>query len=331
MNEAKTIGVATTNPNFIKPVFEGLKSRYNLKVWQPTNPNEITESNAKGLAEGVDAIFVDFAQTPLEFYAGMDIPVFVRLHRIEAYQMMQNTHPYRCLDWGNVHMIFSSEHMRDRWLDFTVGKDNLKLGSYTVNHTCMVDLDKFKYSGHRPRDNYQMCIVGRIIPKKRVYSLIQMLQHLPDWKLNIVGDIQYGVGLSEYKINCEDLAERLGISDRINFVGRIDNDKLPEFLGAQDIIVSNSNEEGTHVSVAEGMACGAYPLVNCWRGAENIYPADSVFTSETDFIEKVKSWEGLDDELKNELSDNVRYYAEEHFDEKKLVPEFMDYVLGVLG
>jgi glycosyltransferase involved in cell wall biosynthesis len=44
-------------------------------------------------------------------------------------------------------------------------------------------------------------------------------------------------------------------------------------------LVSTSDEEGSHASVAEAMASGAVPVVRAWPGAEDIYDKEWVHFS----------------------------------------------------
>jgi glycosyltransferase involved in cell wall biosynthesis len=53
-----------------------------------------------------------------------------------------------------------------------------------------------------------------------------------------------------------------GLSDRINFLGRIPNDDLPEVLAQNDVYLSASKWDGTSLSLLEAMASGLFPIVS---------------------------------------------------------------------
>ena len=78
--------------------------------------------------------------------------------------------------------------------------------------------------------------------------LIRAIQDLPV-KLQILGS-----GPEETSL--KNLAEELNIADKIEFLGNIDNDKLPEYLSQADIFARPSRSEGLGISFLEAMAMG---------------------------------------------------------------------------
>ena len=77
-----------------------------------------------------------------------------------------------------------------------------------------------------------------------------VLKEVPETKFVIAGR-----GSQETKL--KELAEKLGVSGSIRFVGFIANDELPEYLASADIYVSTSlSDAGLAASTAEAMACG---------------------------------------------------------------------------
>lgn len=57
------------------------------------------------------------------------------------------------------------------------------------------------------------------------------------------------------------LAERLGLIDRVSFVGFVANDALPATLAQHDIYVALSPTDGVSASLLEAMAVGLFPIV----------------------------------------------------------------------
>ena len=63
----------------------------------------------------------------------------------------------------------------------------------------------------------------------------------------------------------ESLVERsraLNLESRVNFVGEVRQNDLPDFLRAADVYVSASSSDGTSSSLLEAMACGLFPIVS---------------------------------------------------------------------
>jgi glycosyltransferase involved in cell wall biosynthesis len=56
------------------------------------------------------------------------------------------------------------------------------------------------------------------------------------------------------------LAERLGLSSRVHFLGQVSHDALPVLMSAADAVVMPSEREGLANVWIEALACGA-PLV----------------------------------------------------------------------
>lgn len=65
------------------------------------------------------------------------------------------------------------------------------------------------------------------------------------------------IGKGSQEIKLKELAESLGISDSVKFVGWIPHDELPRYLTSADIYVSTAlSDAGIAASTAEAMACG---------------------------------------------------------------------------
>jgi teichuronic acid biosynthesis glycosyltransferase TuaC len=136
-----------------------------------------------------------------------------------------------------------------------------------------VDLDRF-----RPMDRaaarHQMGLtrrtllsVGHLIERKGHHHVTEALRLLPDTDLLIVGD---GVERS----TLEQLAKRLNVSDRVKFLGAVDQRSLAPIYNAADALVLASSREGWANVLLEAMACGT-PVVasNVW-GTPEVVAAD---------------------------------------------------------
>ncbi len=77
-----------------------------------------------------------------------------------------------------------------------------------------------------------------------------VVKEFPEAKFVIAGD-------GSLKTELEGLAQSLGVSNSIRFIGFIPNDELPQYLASSDIYVSTSlSDAGLAASTAEAMACG---------------------------------------------------------------------------
>jgi hypothetical protein len=74
-------------------------------------------------------------------------------------------------------------------------------------------------------------------------------------------------------------------------------------LQESDIILSFSQHESTHLTLFEGLSCGAWPLSINWPGIEEFLPLENIFGDDSNFLEKVQSFYSLDD---NERIEKVK-------------------------
>ena len=95
--------------------------------------------------------------------------------------------------------------------------------------------------------------VGHLIELKGHHLVIEALPQLPDARLLIVGE-------GEEKANLRELALRFGVSERVSFLGHVDQGDLPDVYGAADLLVLGSSREGIANVLLEAMACGT-PVV----------------------------------------------------------------------
>lgn len=104
-------------------------------------------------------------------------------------------------------------------------------------------------------DQPQILFLGRLARVKRIDLVLRALadERLIDeqWRLIVAGPIEADLPYSPVQ-----LAEELGISHRIEWLGRVDGDKRNELLMSSDILVAPSEAESFGMAVAEAMAAG---------------------------------------------------------------------------
>lgn len=79
--------------------------------------------------------------------------------------------------------------------------------------------------------------VARLVPHKNVSSIIEFLPSLPEGQLVIIGD-------GPQKAELSSLAERLSVSDRVIFLGSVNEDMKWAYLRAADVGVLASSYDG---------------------------------------------------------------------------------------
>lgn len=91
--------------------------------------------------------------------------------------------------------------------------------------------------------------VGLLVERKGHHLIIEALPKLPGVTLLIAGD-------GEQRDSLPALARRLGVADRVSFLGAVANDRLAPLYSAADALVLASSREGWANVLLEAMACG---------------------------------------------------------------------------
>lgn len=119
----------------------------------------------------------------------------------------------------------------------------------------------------RPSEEFTFFSCGNLVPGKRFDLLLKAYAALPPGvreksRLQIAGEGPERQAL-------EALAKRLRIEQKVDFLGRIDNRKLPERYGRSDCFVLASDFETFGVVYIEAMACGLPVIATRCGGPED--------------------------------------------------------------
>ncbi|WP_411341532.1 glycosyltransferase [Sphingopyxis sp. J-6] len=105
--------------------------------------------------------------------------------------------------------------------------------------------------------------VGALIPRKGQALVIEALPTLPD--------VHYWLaGAGEEEASYRALAARLGVAQRVHFMGPIANAELPQLYRAADAVVMPSVSEGLANAWVEALACGTPIVISDAGGAAEL-------------------------------------------------------------
>lgn len=107
-------------------------------------------------------------------------------------------------------------------------------------------------TGDRPGGPRRLLMVGRLTEQKDQATALVALARLRhrDWRLTIIGQGPLRAGL-------ERQCAALGIADRVDFTGYVDDpDRLARLMGQADLLLQPSRWEGLCGTLIEAMACG---------------------------------------------------------------------------
>lgn len=114
-----------------------------------------------------------------------------------------------------------------------------------------------------PRDVPVLATVGALIPRKGQGFAIDALAQLPDAILVLAGK-----GEDENALKSQ--AERLGVAERVRFLGAVPHGELPVLLNAADVFVLPSASEGLANAWVEALACGTPVVTTPIPGAQEL-------------------------------------------------------------
>jgi teichuronic acid biosynthesis glycosyltransferase TuaC len=114
-----------------------------------------------------------------------------------------------------------------------------------------------------PRDKPVLATVGALIPRKGQKFVIEALSLLPEAILLLAGKGQDEAALKSQ-------AERLGVADRVRFLGAVPHGELPIVLNAADVFVLPSASEGLANAWVEALACGTPVVTTPIPGAREL-------------------------------------------------------------
>ena len=112
-----------------------------------------------------------------------------------------------------------------------------------------VDVDRFAKAEPEIRAQPYLLCVGRLEKYKGVQHLIQALPKLPTFELVVAGK-------GPYRDNLERIATEVGVSNRVTFLGYVDNGRLPELYAGAAVYITLSLFEAYGMTVGEALAAG---------------------------------------------------------------------------
>jgi D-inositol-3-phosphate glycosyltransferase len=197
-----------------------------------------------------------------------------------------------------------------------------------VGHFYPIPSDEAKtYIGLRP-EHRMILFVGRIEPLKGVDTLLQAMACL-DLKdasrpvhLAIIGG---DPGASPEQMTAEmarlqKLCEVLGLDQSVVFLGKRDQDKLPYYYSAAEVLVMPSHYESFGMVALEAMACGTPVIASEVGGlAYLVRDGETGFTipaEEPDTLCEKLTWLLNDDALHRKMSGQAAEYAQDYAWEK---------------
>lgn len=118
-----------------------------------------------------------------------------------------------------------------------------------------------------PRSKHlRVAFLGRNVPKKGIHLIFEAIAARPDRERTIT--VAGPPGPDEYRVELGELAQRLGIEDRIEWAGYVDD--RGSYLREADVLAMPSEYEGFGMVAAEAMCAGTPVVVPALSGVAEI-------------------------------------------------------------
>lgn len=120
-------------------------------------------------------------------------------------------------------------------------------------------------------DQYVLLCVGHFIERKGQYLIIDALAALPGASLLLAGD-------GEMQTELQQQVARLGLTDRVHFLGHRTPEQLASDYNCADLLLLPSSREGWANVLLESMACGTRVLATSVWGTPEVVAAPAAGT-----------------------------------------------------
>lgn len=112
-----------------------------------------------------------------------------------------------------------------------------------------VDVDRFASAEPEERDRPYLLTVGRLEEYKGVQHVIRAMPELEEFDLLVAGS-------GPYREELERIAAEEGVEDQVEFLGYVDEKRLPGLYAGAEVYVTLSEFEAYGMTVAEALAAG---------------------------------------------------------------------------
>lgn len=136
-----------------------------------------------------------------------------------------------------------------------------------------VETDRFLPAERPPNAKVKLLFIGRLIPRKGFERVIRALPVVKD-RASREFEVEV-VGSGDHREKLDQIAEALGVSELIKYVGTVPYDRLEKSYQYADIFVLTSLSEGMPSVILEAMGCGL-PVVASDVGGNNELVKDGI-------------------------------------------------------
>lgn len=321
-NNRKKILVAGHDLKFAKFILEAIenKSDYELLVDKWQNHSKHDEEQSINFLNQADIIFCEWGLGNLVWYSKHKKKGQKLIARIHA-QELKTRHLDECNHDNIDNYIFVSPYFFEVMIaEFALERKKCKMIFNMVDTEL---LNKAKL----PDSEFHLGMIGDVPKSKRLDKALDIFEQLYQkdkrYKLFIKGKRpeEYPWMHSKAKVNemayYEKQYSRIKENNWEKNVIFEGHGPINEWLQTIGWILSVSDNESFHLSVAEGMASGAIPVISDWEGCDSIYDNKFIFRDLNPVVEFVRNKRNYNHSTINE----VKKYSNKKFGKEKVIRE----------
>lgn len=230
-------------------------------------------------------------------------------------------------DYVDLVMKNASEYMAvNKQIKKIVEEKRMKECSLVPN---FIDCNKFSLKEKRKDKYFTFISISNFYKVKSIDVLLKAFDIVINKKgyKNIRLKI---VGTGEYKYYYESLAKSLKLEEYVEFLGYVQNDKIPKLLKKCDALCVSSSFETFCIPIVEAFASGL-PVIttNCVGPLEIVNDENSIVTPINDIDKYAKSIIKMVDGYKKYKSSEIRNYAFMNYDKKIICKKIINILKSV--
>lgn len=297
--DKKKVLVVGHDLKFAKFIIEKIDKddRLELLIDQWQGHDKHNEAKSLKLLDQADIIFCEWGLGNLVWYSKHKKRGQKLITRIHA-QELKTRHLDKCNHDNIDTYIFVSPYYFELMIaEFALERQNCKM---IFNMVDVELLNKPKLANAE----FHLGMIGDVPQSKRLDRALDIFENLYQkdkrYKLFIKGKRPEEYPWMRSKAKAEEMAYYQQQYNRIKENGWDKNvifegyGPIEEWLQNIGWILSVSDNESFHLSVAEGMASGCLPLIINWHGSDTIYSNQYIDKDKMSMIEKISFFKGLD-------------------------------------
>ena len=269
-----TILIAGHDLKFAKPILEVMKEMgISVLVDRWENHNKFDAEKSRRLLAQADAVWCEWALGNIEWYSKAvkeGTPLFVRYHLQERnYDYLSNSDQSKITN-----VSFVCKHYENHAREIKQIDENTQT-------SVIPNVLRVKGNYLRKNDNYSIGFVGMVPSRKRLDLALDLIEYLLQYDsrytLKVVGkrpeEYSWLMKRDEEKQYYDAIQKRISanplLESKVEYLGFVDD--IREFYSSVGHVVSTSDFESFHLTLADGPIHGAAAHTLPWDGSSDIY------------------------------------------------------------